>query len=65
MVRCKIVSTYQRTHLIGSYIPPSTLDHLPDLEEVVNHFPGRHPVVLEDLPPRLEVKIMEALSEIA
>ena len=34
--------------LIGAYIPLSNLDHLPDLEEELNHFPDRNPVVLVD-----------------
>ena len=32
--------------LIGEYLPPPTLEHLPDLEELLNCFPGRDPIVL-------------------
>ena len=37
--------------LIGAYMPLSTLDHLPDLEEALNRFPGSDPVFLWDLNP--------------
>ena len=37
---------YQKTPLVGAYLPPSTLDHLPELEEVPNRFPGRYPIIL-------------------
>ena len=32
MVSCKLVSGDQQMPLIGSHLPPSTLDHLPDLK---------------------------------
>ena len=35
MVKCKVVFGGQRTPFIGAYLPPSTLDHLPDLEEAL------------------------------
>ena len=34
----KIISGIQRTPLIGVYLPPTTLYHLHDLEEALNHF---------------------------
>ena len=46
MVSCNIFSGNQRTPIVGIYLPPSTLDHLPDLEEALNCFPVRYPVVL-------------------
>ena len=46
VVICDFVAGYQRTPLIGVYLPPSTLDHLPDLNEALNRFPGRDPVIL-------------------
>ena len=49
MVSCEIVSGIQRTPLIGSYLPPTTLDQLPDLKEELNILPGRDPIVLGDL----------------
>ena len=49
MVICKIVSSAKRTLLIGAYLPPSTLNHLPDLEEVIKLLPGSYPIVMEDL----------------
>ena len=41
MVSCEIVSGGQRTPLIGVYLPPSTLDHITDLEEALKRLPGR------------------------
>ena len=40
-VSCEIVSVGQRTPLIGVYLPPSTLDHITDLEEALKRLPGR------------------------
>ena len=49
VVICKFVSGDQQTPLIRAYLPPSTLNNLPDLEESLNCFPGRDPVVLGDI----------------
>ena len=49
LVSCKIVTGNQKTLLIGSYLAPSTLDHIPDLEEALNRFWGRDPIVMEYL----------------
>ena len=49
MVSCKLVSGDQQTSLIGAYLPPPTLDHLSELEEALNLFQGRDPVLLGDL----------------
>ena len=49
MVSCDIVSGSHCIPAIGAYLSPSTLDHLLDLEEALNRFPGREPVVLGDL----------------
>ena len=46
MVICEVVAGDQKTTFIGAYLPPSTLDHLPDLEEDLNCFPGRDTIVL-------------------
>ena len=49
MVSCEVVSGDKQMPLIGAYIPLSSLDHLPDLEEALNRFMGRDPIVLGDL----------------
>ena len=36
VVSCKIVDGNRKTPLIGAYLPPPNLDHLPDLEESLN-----------------------------
>ena len=33
VVICEVVASGKQTPLIIAYFPPSTLDHLPDLEE--------------------------------
>ena len=38
MVSCKIVVRLTWTPLVGAYLPPLTLEHLPDLEEALQHF---------------------------
>ena len=49
VVSCKIVYGDQRTPLIVVYFRTSNLDHLLDLDEALNLFFGRNPVVLGDL----------------
>ena len=44
MVSCEIITRLTQTPLVGAYLPPSTLEHLPDLEEVLQRFRG--PIVL-------------------
>ena len=48
MVICKLVAVDQQTPIIGAYLSPLTLCHLPYLEELLNCFMGRHFVVLGD-----------------
>ena len=49
MVIYEIVSGAHQTFIIKKYLPSSTIDHLPDLEEALNRFPGREPIVMGDL----------------
>ena len=49
VVSYKIVAGNQLLPLIGAYLPPSTLEHMSDLEEVLNRFLGRYHIVLGDL----------------
>ena len=46
VVSCDIVAGLIRSPLVGEYLPPSTLEHLPDLEEAMKRF--RDPIVLGD-----------------
>ena len=39
----------QRTLIIGEYLPTSTLEHLLDLKEALNGFPGKYLIVIGDL----------------
>ena len=49
VVSCKLVARYHEMTLMGEYLPLSTLDHLPNLEELLNRFPGRDRIILGDL----------------
>ena len=49
MVSCKIVTGPTRTQLVGAYLPPLTLKHLPDVEDILHWFKGWDPIVLGDL----------------
>ena len=47
VVSCEIITGITRTPLVDAYLPPLTLEHLPDLEEALQYF--RDPIVLVDL----------------
>ena len=49
VARYETVLGIQWTRLIGAYLPLTTLEHLCDLKEKLNHFPGGYPIVMEDL----------------
>ena len=38
VVRCKVVTGSKRTLLIGACLPPSTLEHLPNLDNDLTRF---------------------------
>ena len=44
-----LVSGSSRTHIIGAYLPPSTLRHLPELEVALGRFPDLNPMIFGDL----------------
>ena len=44
VVRCENVTGLTQTLLVGVYLPPSTLEHLPDLDEALQRF--RDPIFL-------------------
>ena len=46
VVICKDVSDGKRTLLASAYLPLSTLEHLPDLEEALTCFQYQYPIVL-------------------
>ena len=49
MVSCEVVAGSKRTPLTGAYLPPSRLEHLPDLEEALTRFQYQYPIMLGDL----------------
>ena len=52
MVICELVNGLVLTPLLGAYLPPSNIKHLPDLEEALKRF--KKPIVLGDLNVDLE-----------
>ena len=49
MVIYKIVSVLHQTPLISAHLTPYTMDHLKNLEDALNHFPGRYLIVMGNL----------------
>ena len=49
VVNCEVVTVNKWNPLLGAYLPPSTLEHLPDLEEVLTRFWDQYPIVLGEL----------------
>ena len=47
VVICELVTGLIRTPLVDAYLPLSTLNHMPDLEEALKRF--KEPILLEDL----------------
>ena len=47
VVICELVTGLIRTPLVDAYLPLSTLNHMPDLEEALKRF--KDPIVLGDL----------------
>ena len=45
----KVVTDRKGTLVISAYLPPSTLEHLPELEEALIRFRYQDPIVLGDL----------------
>ena len=46
MVGCVIFTGIKRTNLIMAYLRLPNMDHLPDLEETLNHFLGRDTIIM-------------------
>ena len=49
IVICEVVTDRKCTLIIGAYLPPSTLEHLPDLEKALTRFQDQYPIVVGDL----------------
>ena len=48
-VSCEVVTGSKLTPFIGTYLTPSTLDHLLDLEESLSHLRDYYSIVLREL----------------
>ena len=46
VVICEVIINRQRTPIIGAHLPPSTLEHLTDLEDTLTRFRYQGPIVL-------------------
>ena len=49
VVSCEIILGIEHKPPISAYLPSTTLEHLPELEETLNCFPGRYPIALGEL----------------
>ena len=49
VVSCEILSVRQQASLIRAYLPLSTIEHLPDLEEALKRFMGNDSIVIRYL----------------
>ena len=49
MVRCKVITSSKQNPLIGAYLSPYTLEHLPDLDEDLTRFSVQDPIVVGDI----------------
>ena len=54
VVSCEIVTGPTQTPLVGAYLPPLTLEHLPEVKEELQRFKGRYIIVLGYLNVDLE-----------
>ena len=69
VLSCLLITGTQRTPLIGAYLPPSSLDDLPDLEAALQRFPNSKPTLqgdlnvdLTDLTPKRTQEVHALLS---
>ena len=65
VLSCIIVSGKKRTPLVGGYLPPSTLVHLPQLGAALDRFAGRKTVFIGDLNADLHDVSTERNQEVA
>ena len=49
VVSYKVITNRKRTPIIGAYLLPSTLEHLPDLEEALTLFLYQDPILVGDI----------------
>ena len=49
VVSCKLVTGHIRTPLVGVYLPPLMLEHLPDVKEALQRFKVCESIILGDL----------------
>ena len=45
VLSCKIGTGHTRTLLVDAYLPPLTLEHLPDFKESLQYFKGMEPII--------------------
>ena len=63
VVSCEIVTGLTQTPLVGTYLPPLALEHLPDLEEALQRF--RDPILLGDLNVDLDKARILRIQQVA
>ena len=65
MLSCKIVTRPTWTPLIGTYLPPLTLEHLSDAEESLQRFKGLDTMILGDLNLDLDDAWISRIQRVA
>ena len=54
IVSCEVFRGTSRTPIIGAYLPPTTLSHLPNLEEFLERFRVQDPILMEYINMELD-----------
>ena len=49
MVSCEVVRGMSQTPIIGAYLSPTTMAHLPNIEEVLERFRVQDPILMGDI----------------
>ena len=50
----EVINDGKRAAIIGTYLPHSTLEHLPDFEEALTHFQDQDPILLGDINANID-----------
>ena len=53
VVSSEVITDWKLTLIIGAYLPPYTLEHLPDLEEALTRFWYQDTIFMEDLNAKI------------
>ena len=66
MLSCEFVSGGKRTLIVGAYPPPSTLEHLPNLEDAMDRLRDQDTIVLGYLNAEIgqdQIPLIQTVSD--